>query len=386
MCDSNDGRGLRRATRREVLTACAAGAWSAPLFAAGMALPREVPAGVGAIIANTLQADPAAFNTDWFGTLLVKGMLEWGRKHVPEARGFAARWFDYHARSGRIAPYGGNKSRGIVVGGIPITTYAGHYGLCFPCLEIYRQLRDERARKVCVDIADVILHEAARNRFGLVAHDDFVDWAIPDTCYFAVSALMAAAEVDEAGRRVYQKQAVFQLRTYIDTFLVPETGLAKTVLFRNGLGKTYWTRASGWLLWAMAAVMRGLPSGHPAMDGFVRDLRKLADGMTRVQDATGAMRLYLNDPSSPLETTGTAMAAMGMHEAIRRKWLPASYSGAVDRAWSYVKNNITPEGAIRGAYTPYAIPAERGEVKLETQSKGWIPGFILSTAYEMTAA
>jgi hypothetical protein len=41
---------------------------------------------VAAILASTLKQDPASLNTDWFGALLVKGLLEWAPRGIPEAR------------------------------------------------------------------------------------------------------------------------------------------------------------------------------------------------------------------------------------------------------------------------------------------------------------
>jgi rhamnogalacturonyl hydrolase YesR len=313
-------------------------------------------------------------------------MLEWGRRYVPEAGPFARTWLESHLNRDTVSPYSGHRSRPARAGGIPITTYAGQFGLCFPCYEIFTQSKDERARRVCIELADIILHEVARNRYGLVAHDDTAEFAIPDTCYFAVSALILASALDRTGGAVYRRQAVFQLRTYTDTFLMPDTGLAKTILLKDGLGKTYWTRATGWLLWSITSVLGHLPPEDPAFAGFVRDVRKLADGISRVQDESGGLRLFMNEPDSPLETTGTAMCAMGLHEAIRRRWLPASYTPVVERAWRYVTGNITPEGDIRRAYTGWAVPAENHEVELDQRKMGWIPGFILSTAYELTAA
>ena len=374
-------------TRREALGLFAAFA-GGPVSADHIRsrLTKDTPPGVAAILAATLNSDPASHNTDWFGTLLMKGLLEWGRRYVPEAGPFARAWLESHLKRDTVSPYSGHKSRPARAGGIPITTYAGQFGLCFPCYEIFTQSKDERARRVCIELADIILHEVARNRYGLVAHDDTAEFAIPDTCYFAVSALILASALDRTGGAVYRRQAVFQLRTYTDTFLMPDTGLAKTILLKDGLGKTYWTRATGWLLWSITSVLGHLPPEDPAFAGFVRDVRKLADGISRVQDASGGLRLFMNEPDSPLETTGTAMCAMGLHEAIRRRWLPASYTPVVERAWKYVTGNITPEGDIRRAYTGWAVPAENHEVELDQRKMGWIPGFILSTAYELTAA
>ena len=371
-------------TRRSLLCGGAA-AGLAPAATIRERLPRSVPPAVAAILGNTLRQEPGALNTDWFGTLLMKGMLEWCRRGITEVRPFAEAWLAHHLSSGALSKYSGAKSRTMQAGGVYITTYAGHYGLAFPCCEMAEQFGDARARRVVVEIADIILHRSARNRFGMVAHDDFADFAIPDTCYFAVNPLVMAAQLEPARAAVYREQAVYQLRTYIDVFLMRDNGLVKTMLLKDGVGKTYWTRAAGWLLWSMVDVMRRLPQSDPAWAGFAADLRRLVEGVARVQDAGGGLHVFLNDPQSPLETTGSAMFAMGVHESVRRGWLPTSFSGAAERAWSFVGGNLTPEGKIRQAYTGYAVPAEQGVIQMDHVEMGWIPGFILSTACEMTA-
>ncbi len=347
-------------------------------------LPAGVPAGVGAILERSLGAEPGALNTDWFGTMLVKGMLEWAQRGVPEARAFATRWLEFHLRSGRLAPYSGAASRTVRAGGIYITTYAGHFGLAFPCYEMAKQWGDERARRVCIDISKVILHQTKRNHLGMVMHDDGAEFTIPDVCYFVVTPLMMAAALETEHGAAFRDQAVYQLRSYIDAFLMKETGLAKTILYKNGPGKSYWTRASGWLLWAITGVLRYLSPEDPQRQEFVRDLNTLAAGITRVQEAGGGLHVFLNEAGSPLETTGTAMCAMGLHEAIRKRWIADSYRGNVSRAWRFVEDHITSDGQIRQAYTGWAVPAEEGRVIMDSEPMGWIPGFILSTAYELT--
>ncbi len=339
-----------------------------------------------AIIANALKRDPASLNTDWFGTLLVKGLLEWTPRGYPEAGAFARRWLAHHLAAPGVAPFSGKASRVVDAGGIKITTYTGHFGLSFPCWELARQFHDERARRVCLSVAHVILHETARNRFGMVIHSDNDDFTIPDACYFVVTPLMIGYALDPANGAAYRDQAVSQLRKYIGVFLDREKGLAKTILLQDGLGVTYWTRATGWLLWSITGVLRHLPREDPQFATFVRDLRVLADGIARAQDASGALHLFVDDKASPLETTGTAMCAMGLHECVRKGWLPGSYSGAVERAWKYVEGRITPDGNVTGAYTGWAVPAEQRIIEMDKVWMGWIPGFILSAAAEMTAS
>jgi rhamnogalacturonyl hydrolase YesR len=249
-----------------------------------------------------------------------------------------------------------------------------------------RQLGDDRARRVTEGVAQMILHRTARNYLGLVAHDDHADFAIPDTCFFATEALMDAYALEPETGQAFLDEAVVQLRGYLDTFLVPESGLARTILRGGRLGNTYWTRASGWLIWAVTGVLRHLPRSDASRPGFLDDLSRLASGMAKVQDAEGGFHVLLDEPKTPLETTGTAMYAAGLHESMRRGWLPEEFRGSVERAWQFVNQNLTDDGRIRNAYTGWALPAEDREIEhlMDAHEMGWIPGFILRTAEELT--
>ena len=340
---------------------------------------------MAAIIADYLNRDPASLDTDWHSTCPVQGLLHWAARGVPEAHRFASAWLESCGKSAK-ARGGGGGSRTVHAAGVPITTYAGQYGISFPCYEMATQLQDARARQVCLDVARIILHQAGRNHLGMVEHDDESGIWIPDVCYFAAGALMIAYRLDPGRGWVYRDQAVFQLRTSVDTFLVKQTGLAKTILLKDGLGKTYWTRASGWLLWSITGVLRHLPPADPDFGRFLKDLKALADGIARVQDAGGGFRVLLDEPGTPLETTGSAMFALGLHESVRRGWLPASYGETARRAWKFAVTNIGADGAIRNAYTQWAVPAEKRVTEVSNRLLGFVPGFILCAAHEMSLA
>ncbi len=363
--------------RRQAL-ALAGGAFGGPA-------PDAAPAVVSAIISRAVKAGPEAWNTDWYGTMLIRGLLDWAPRGFPQNRDFAKSWLDYHLASKTLSRYSGARSRPEQVGGVAITTYAGHFGIAFPCYAMAVEMRDKRARRICLELAEMIACRTSRNRLGMVNHDDSADFAIPDTCYFVAPPLMMAAALEPGRAWAWRAHAICQLRTYVDTFLVRETGLAKTVLLKDGLGKTYWTRASGWLLWAIVATLRYLPERDPELPGFLADLRRLADGILRVQDPNGGFHVLLDETSTPLETTGTAMFAMGLHEAVRRGWLPESFSLAARKAWEFVLQNITPEGRIVHAYTGWALPAESHQMLMDRVEMGWIPGFVLSAAAEMVS-
>jgi rhamnogalacturonyl hydrolase YesR len=347
-------------------------------------LPKALPAGVASIIANALNQDPTSFNTDWFSTILLDGLLQWQPRGLTEARPFVQVWLDFHRKSHTVSKYSGPPSRSFDAGGVEITSYCSLYGISFPCYQLAVQFGDDAARAVCIDVANFILYQSSRNQMGMVVHNDDAEFAIPDACFFAVRPLMLASALSEKYGEVFRRQAVIQLRTYTDVFVVKETGLAKTVLFKSGLGETYWTRASGWLLWAMVSVLEHLPLNAPETAGFLHDLKFLAEGLTRVQDPSGGFHVLLDDPTSPLETTGTMMFAMCFHQAIRKGWLPGSFSNFVERAWSFVQRNIDDDGSIERVCTSWAIPAEKKITRMNSVKTGWAPGVLLVAADEMT--
>jgi rhamnogalacturonyl hydrolase YesR len=314
------------------------------------------------------------------------GALQWRRRGVREVEPFAKAWLEHHLRTRNVARYSGNRSRVIWAGGIPLTTYAGHFGMSLVCEEMTDQFGDTRARRVATDLAAIVLHRTARNRLGLVGHDDTAVFAIPDVTFFVVSALMVGALLDARNSAAYCDQALYQLRTSIDTFLIQDTGLAKTLYRSDGVGKTYWTRASGWLLWAITGMLRRLDPKHATFSGFIADLKRLVDGMIRVQEPGGGFHVLLDDPTTPLDTTGPTMFVWGVHESVRRGWLPASYRAPVYKAWDFVKANLTDGGVLRNTYSLWALPAENAEMRVQDETSGWAMGFVLAAANEMTLA
>ena len=356
------------------------------------ALPAEVPAGVAAIIRNYYDRDPIAFNTDWAGTMPMWGLTMWARRGVPGALDYVQAWFDAHLkRDPKLSDeeffktYTGHRGRVVRGRHLPFAMYCSLFGLNFPCSELFKQAGDKRAREVCIDVADAIVYRARRNQFGHSAHDDYWEYDIPDACFFTVEPLMRAAAVEPERGWVYVRAAGEQLRAYVDVFLNRSNGLAHTVLGPKGLGKTFWCRAQGWLMWSFIAVLRGLPANDPARAGFLRDLEFFADGVVRTVDEDGAIHAFANDPASLQETTGTAMVAIALHESVRRGWLPAGkYDSAMRRMWDFCKRHITPDGGFEKVYYEWALPAELYVESSKTVKFGPHIGALLWLVDEMT--
>src|SRR5205814_2147263 len=127
----------------------------------------------------------------------------------------------------------------------------------------------------------------------------------------------------------------------------------------HGIGKTYWCRAQGWLVWGLMAVLRGLDQNDPSREGFLRDLKFFADGVIRAVDNDGSIHAFANDPKSLQETSGTAMIALSLHESIRRGWLEkGQYASVTQKMWDFCRKHVTDDGGFEKVYVEWALPAE----------------------------
>lgn len=361
---------------------------------------RRLPSNVAGLIRGVLAKEPESFNTDWYGTLAVEGLLRWSRRGLPEGLGFAQEWFEFHAAHDQglsdeefWRTYNGPRSRIIRGRVLPFTMYSGFFGLPFPCHLLHQITGDPRARQVCLDVADAILHRAARERHGLVLHDDSVwsselgdSFTIPDTIYFAARSLMIASQLEARIGDVYRDQALHQILTCTELFLDGAKGLARTVLTPKGVGRTFWCRASGWLAYALAGVLRYLPRSHAAFAGLATDLQRLADGLSRFQGPSGGLHVLVDQPDTPEETTSTAMCVAAIREATVNEWIPDRYSEFLRRGWHFVEDHVEEGGTVSSVYTGWAMTAESGEILIDQSPRfrGWIAGVIMHAADEMT--
>lgn len=373
--------------------------WNCPETFLKNVNPRNInllPSGFRAVVNHIMSKKPEYWNTDWDGTMAIEALLGWKTRGVPEALEYAKKWLDFHIESDYklsddefYDTYSGPHSRIIRGKHLPFTMYSGFFGLPFPCYEIYRSTGDERAKQICLDVANAILHVAARDQRGLVLHDDgvrkgeFINFfTIPDTMYFVTKALMIASVLDDKIGDVYREQALFQIKTGTSFYLDKEKNIARTVLYPNGVGNTFWCRASGWLSYALTGVLRFLPENHPEFGNIAIELKRLADGVKKYQGLNGGLHVLIDQPETPEETSGTAMCIASIKEAVTKGWIPDKYDEFLEKGWNFIKKNVSGEGRITGVYTGWAIPAEERRIIMDqlNSERGWIPAVVLNAA------
>lgn len=353
--------------------------------------------GIEAMITGYLNEGAEKLNTDWFGTIPLFGLLELQKKGLADVHSFALRWLDFHITvQGRkngtelLRLYGSAqvpRSRILLKKPLPSSTYAGFFGMAFVCHEIYSHGHDQRARQVALAIADMLLHDVRRHRNGLLAHDDYWDRAIPDTAFFVTEALFRGALLAGPESTAYHTQAKRQIDLYSQIFLDPEIKLAHTMwnFTEDKPGRTYWSRASGWLSWALVAGLRYLSPDDELCPRLIQRLGWLAEGIGTALDAESALHVHLDNPSTPQEVTGTAMAATALHEACRQGWIGPQYLSTANRMWAFCLGCVNDRGQVSKAYCRWARPAEEGETAVSTVSyreHAYVAGIFLRAAAE----
>lgn len=358
-------------------------------------LPANLPENIKQIIQNVQKAEYKTVNTDWDGTIQIEGLLRFAKRGYKPGLDYASNWFNYHVQHDSkltdeeyYKQYDGPRARILRDGPLTFVIYSANLGVSFPVHELYLQTNNATAKRVCLDLADAILHYAGRDRFGMLAHDDYdyMKFAIPDTAYWATRANAIAATLSKGGEAdVYWKQAIFQLDQGIKYFFDKEKGIVRTGLFKSEPATTYWCRSQGWLIWAISGLLRYLPQNHAYYKQATAAMKAIADGTAKYQSKRGGLHVLVNDPSTPEEVTGIAMVIASVKEGMRKGWIPKSYDDLCNKGWEFIKQSVDAEGKVHNAYTGWAVPAEEKKTDLmDTTFRGFVPGIILVAADEMT--
>jgi rhamnogalacturonyl hydrolase YesR len=361
-------------------------------------LPSALPENIRQLIKNVQKQEYQKVNTDWDGTIQIEGLLRFAKHGYKDGLEFATKWFNYHVEYDNkltdeeyYKQYEGPKARILREGPLAFVIYSANLGVAFPVHELYKLTKTNTSKQVCIDVADAVLHYAARDRFGMLAHDDYnyMAFAIPDTAYWATrsNAIAATLSTNKGVADVYWKQAIYQLDQGIKYFFDNEKGIVRTGLFNGEPSKTYWCRSQGWLIWAISGLLRYLPQTHPYFKKAAATMKMIADGAVKFQSKSGGFHVLIDDVSSPEEVTGMAMVLASVKEGMREGWLPNNYNDFCNKGWDYIKKSVDAEGNLRNVYTGWAVTAEEKKVQLMDKNfRGFAVGIILVAADEMTRA
>jgi rhamnogalacturonyl hydrolase YesR len=124
-----------------------------------------------------------------------------------------------------------------------------------------------------------------------------------------------------------------------------------------------WGRANGWIAMSLVELLLALPASAPQRPSVVDVFSRLAEGLAVTQDAAdGRWHQVLNETSTFLETSATAMFTYALATGVREGWLPRARFAAVAMAgWAGIGNAVRADGTVDGICegTPVLLNVEQ---------------------------
>ncbi|MBQ0073325.1 MAG: glycoside hydrolase family 88 protein [Prevotella sp.] len=159
------------------------------------------------------------------------------------------------------------------------------------------------------------------------------------------------------GNTEYYDEAIRQIRLFRDKMAVPQSvmsGQEQAILFRHGWVEEMtphpffpWGRANGWAILTMCEVLDVLPADYPGRNEILTLLRQHVAGLTAVQDKSGFWHQLLNDNTTYLETSATAIYTYCLAHAINEGWIDnLAYGAQALLAWHAVSSQVNAKGQV----------------------------------------
>jgi rhamnogalacturonyl hydrolase YesR len=296
--------------------------------------------------------DPHRVNTGWEDVLIPQGAVVAGQAmQDKELLDWAGRWVQFHAFAGIREPAEQRGGRGIY-----LNDYCGDWGFPLVASPILTTVNDPELTSLLVRVCDHILTRSTRLRDGIIAHGgwDYASRTVwVDTLYYTASVL--AAGFRSTGDIAYAGEAIRQCLLHARFLSDPTTG----AFFHDADPESgvrtnwFWSRGNGWVVMALADTLRICPSSLPGWQEVLTIYRSLCTALLRWQQPCGLWRIVPEVDESHLETSGSAMIAIGLTLGVGEGWLHPAVASQVRKTLEELLTWIEPEsGALKGAQKP----------------------------------
>jgi rhamnogalacturonyl hydrolase YesR len=204
--------------------------------------------------------------------------------------------------------------------------------------------------KLANRVVNHIMNEASRLEDGTYARftpDTMSVWA--DDLY--MSSIVLLKMYDLNGNSAYLEQVIFQVLSFDQYLRDSESNVYWHGYFSRNreFSSTKWGRANGWTIMAKVELLKRMESTHPKYAEVLEVFSRHCKGLLALQSADGRWHQVLDDPSSYLETSATAMFVRGFAEGVARGWLERElYEESAELGWSSLTEQFDSEGNVTG--------------------------------------
>jgi len=164
---------------------------------------------------------------------------------------------------------------------------------------------------------------------------------------FLVHVALAAETPEE--KKDYLNQAAKQVIGFNKQVFDPVDNLYHhAAYFSRKSNIPYWSRANGWGIFATSIVLQNLPKNHPSYSTILKSFKSHSQKLISLQDpASGFWHQILNDTSSYLETSGTAIFTMALARGLNEGWLKGpEFENAAKKGWQAIASQVDKNGDV----------------------------------------
>ncbi|WP_198961828.1 glycoside hydrolase family 88 protein [Pseudonocardia sp. MH-G8] len=225
----------------------------------------------------------------------------------------------------------------------------------YPLLELHQRTGDARYLEAAERQVAALMRAPRTSDGGIWSHKDGPELWV-DFVYMMCPFLARFGTV--TGDTAYVDEAFHQFDVHVQHLVDPQAHLARHAWRETPNSfpqSTFWSRGNGWLVAAAVQLLELCPDHEKSRwlaDAAVRTL----SAMARHQDRTGYLRNILDDPDSPLESSGSVMFAYAAAKAVEQGLVDPELIDAAVRAVRVVSGEVSEDGAVRGVSVPPGGP------------------------------
>ncbi len=195
----------------------------------------------------------------------------------------------------------------------------------------------------------------------------WIDLAFAVTPYFLYAGL-------SEGKEEYVDYAAWYTLQLYQLFKDPATGLvfqarAFNALPEGAISQDNWSRGQGWLSIALAALLRDYPVDGPRRAEIEQVSKAFYAAVLNYQDADGLWHQEVSDPSSFVETSGSALLVAGIGQAIESGILSRDHMSEFMRGLRGLMAYVDPDGSIGHTCQGTLAPGEA--TKADYAARHW---------------
>lgn len=248
-------------------------------------------------------------------------------------------------------------------------------------LTLYKETNEERYMEYAIQMADYLLHDAERFADGVLQHTvngtkyQFPEQAWVDTMFMAgyfllrIGHLLDREEYFNFGLKQYHGHEKFLQDDMTNLYYHGWDHLAQ-----NHMSSIFWARGNSWAAYTMARALELIEVQHPSFMIIQGSLRDQLSALVRLQSESGLWHTIVDDPTSYLETSGSAgiAAALLTRGKLYNKYIQKSVDG--------ILGQIREDGTVMGVSAGTAVMFDANGYKDVPYKRvqGWGQGLVLA--------